>query len=96
MNVLLFPPIAFLLYLGLIALLSMVGQKASSAESTAYASGEMAPNDSAASGYKAFSQFALFFAVFHLGILLLATAGAGFMSFIFLIFLMLLLVVLML
>jgi NADH:ubiquinone oxidoreductase subunit 3 (subunit A) len=101
MDFLLAPPIAFLIYLGLVALLLAFGRLLASdaevpqqAESEAYASGESAPNQPAASGYRMFSQYALFFAVFHLGVLLLATSGANLMAGIFVLFLMLLLLVL--
>lgn len=98
MNFLLFPPVAFLLYLGLVAILFAVGRfLAGNTERrerrSAYASGEAAPQEEAASGYRAFSQLALYFAVLHLGILLLATGTATWMSIIFLAFLALLVLV---
>jgi NADH:ubiquinone oxidoreductase subunit 3 (subunit A) len=103
MEFLLAPPFAFLLYLALTALLMAFGRLLASdaesnspEESSAYASGEVAPTQMAASGYRAFSQYALFFAVFHLGVLLLASSGLNLMAAIFALFLILLLVVLLL
>ena len=99
MGFLLAPPIAFLIYLGLVALLMVFGRLLASdaevsQETESYASGEAAPNQPAASGYRAFSQYALFFAVLHLGVLLLATSGDSLMAGGFVIFLLLLLLVL--
>jgi NADH:ubiquinone oxidoreductase subunit 3 (subunit A) len=100
MELLFSPPIAFLLYLGLLALplfrLRATSSGETSVDNAAYASGEIAPNESAAAGYQAFSQFALFFAVFHLAVLLLATGGGQIMTAVFLLFLMLLLLVILL
>lgn len=101
MDFLLAPPIAFLLYMGLLALLLAFGRLLASdaessqkTESAAYASGETAPIQPAASGYRAFSQYALFFAVLHLGVLLLATSRTSLMAGGFVLFLMILLLVL--
>lgn len=98
MEFLLFPPIAFVLYLALVAIIFgmgrfLAGKTERSERSSAYASGEAAPKQEAASGYNAFSQLALYFAVLHLGILLLATGTATWLSILFLIFLALLVLV---
>jgi NADH:ubiquinone oxidoreductase subunit 3 (subunit A) len=81
LEMILMPPIAFGLYLALAWLLSRGGQwiaaqsdaQAESAE--AYASGEAAPLQAASPGYRPFFRIALFFAVLHLGVLVLATGG---------------------
>ncbi|NDJ51525.1 MAG: hypothetical protein GYB68_00400 [Chloroflexi bacterium] len=79
-NILLFPPIAFLIYMGLVWFLSYAGHQlapksADTAEKlAAYGSGEAAPTDTAVPGYRPFFVVALFFAVVHLGILV---AGSG-------------------
>jgi NADH:ubiquinone oxidoreductase subunit 3 (subunit A) len=100
MELLFSPLIAFPIYLGLLSLLfwgrHVSSNSDASEDNAAYASGESAPAVSAAAGYEAFSQFALFFAVFHLAVLLLATGGGHIMTGIFLLFLMLMLLVILL
>lgn len=79
-EILLVPPIAFFIYLGLVALLSWVGRGlARTPDGTAtaletYASGEAAPEGQAAPGYRPFFVIALFFAVLHLGVLVLGSS----------------------
>jgi NADH:ubiquinone oxidoreductase subunit 3 (subunit A) len=81
MDFLLIPPIAFVLYAGLVWVLSLAGRKlagpahASTQKSSTYASGELAPIDKAAPGYKPFFLIALFFAILHLGVLVLGSGG---------------------
>jgi NADH:ubiquinone oxidoreductase subunit 3 (subunit A) len=84
MQILLTPPIAFLVYLMLALLLSLFGKslagksKASSAfKSSTYSSGEAPPTRLAAPGYRPFFIVALFFAVLHLGILVLSTGSTS-------------------
>ncbi|NDJ84464.1 MAG: hypothetical protein GYB66_01130 [Chloroflexi bacterium] len=84
MDVILIPPVAFLLYLGLVGLLSLAGRQlsagstlASPEKSSTYASGEAPPEYVAAPGYRPFFVIALFFAILHLGILVL---GSGELS----------------
>jgi NADH:ubiquinone oxidoreductase subunit 3 (subunit A) len=83
MSVLLSPPIAFLLYIPLVLIILAFGKKlagpsqASSAKSSIYGSGEEAPNYTAAPGYRPFFLIAFFFAILHLGILVL---GSGLLS----------------
>ncbi len=78
-NLLLVPPIAFLICLLLVALLSLLGKrmagpsKYSALKSSIYSSGEEAPTRMAAPGYRPFFVVALFFAVLHLGVLVLGT-----------------------
>jgi NADH:ubiquinone oxidoreductase subunit 3 (subunit A) len=82
MNWLFSPPIAFVIFLGLAALLSWFGrvlaapaEAPSVAKSTLYASGEAADPISAAPGYRQFFVIALFFAMLHLGVLILGSGG---------------------
>ncbi len=81
MKFLLYPPIAFLLYLALVGVIYLFGrilagpEKASSAKPSTYASGEEAPGYPAAPGYRQFFVVALFFAVLHLGILMAGSSG---------------------
>jgi NADH:ubiquinone oxidoreductase subunit 3 (subunit A) len=85
-DLLLSPPLAFLVYLGLAALLSAFGralagpQKPSALKSSQYASGEASPQPGAAPGYRPFFTLALFFAILHLGVLILGTGGLNWMS----------------
>jgi NADH:ubiquinone oxidoreductase subunit 3 (subunit A) len=81
MEVLLYPPIAFATYLALVSILSGVGRAlavpslANPVKSGAYASGEAGESTQAAPGYRQFFTVALFFAVLHLGMLLLGSSG---------------------
>lgn len=83
MQIVLSPLIAFLIYLALVALLSLAGRKlagpvkSSLLKSSTYSSGELPPTRLAAPGYRPFFVVALFFAVLHLGVLVL---GSGFAS----------------
>jgi NADH:ubiquinone oxidoreductase subunit 3 (subunit A) len=85
-DMLLTPPIAFLIYLGLVGLLSGLGRmlaypgKKTPIKSSTYASGEAAPARTAAPGYRPFFAIALFFAVLHLGALVLGTSGLSLTS----------------
>ncbi|MBI5929223.1 MAG: hypothetical protein HY862_07940 [Chloroflexi bacterium] len=85
-DLLLLPPIAFVIYLGLVGALSLIGQwlapeKASANKSSIYASGEAPSTRPAVPGYRPFFIVALFFAVVHLGVLVAGssdlTAVAG-------------------
>jgi hypothetical protein len=80
--ILLTPPIAFLLYLALVGILSGIGRvmaghhSASSAlKANPYASGEAPHLSEGAPGYRPFFRGALFFAVLHLGVLVLGSGG---------------------
>ncbi len=83
MEVLLFPPIAFVAYLVLVGVLSGVGRALAvpahrhedATKVTAYASGEAGETSQAAPGYRQFFVVALFFAVLHLGMLLAGSSG---------------------
>lgn len=75
------PPLAFLFYLLLVAILSGLGRmlagamKPSAAKTELYGSGEAGPMAAAAPGYRSFFTVSLFFAVLHLGVLMLASSG---------------------
>ena len=81
MEVLLYAPVAFVIYLVLVGILSGVGRalampgQANPLKSGAYASGEAGEVTQAAPGYRQFFVVALFFAVLHLGMLLVGSGG---------------------
>ena len=83
MEILLAPPLAFVAYLALVGLLSGFGRvlaasgEQSAAKSSTYASGEASPQRPAVPGYRPFFLIALFFAILHLGVLML---GSGDLS----------------
>lgn len=83
MEVILTPPIAFVLYIALTGVLFGFGRvlagktKESALKRSTYASGEEAPTAQAVPGYRQFFTVALFFAVLHLGVLILATGAGG-------------------
>jgi NADH:ubiquinone oxidoreductase subunit 3 (subunit A) len=78
---LLTPPIAFIIYVLLTGLLLRVSHRfaasspATAMKSTTYGSGETAPTHPASAGYRTFFVIALFFAVLHLGTLVLGTSN---------------------
>jgi NADH:ubiquinone oxidoreductase subunit 3 (subunit A) len=80
-NILLTPLIAFVVYLLVVAAFSGLGRMFSAksrdaaSKSTMYASGEVHDPYQAAPGYRQFFVVALFFAVLHLGILMVGTSG---------------------
>ncbi len=102
MNILLTPPIAFLVSLLLVAGLSLLGKvmagpvQYNPLKASTYSSGEEAPKRMAAPGYRPFFVVALFFAVLHLGVLVLGTGVASPVSIIYLCGLMLVLLALIL
>jgi NADH:ubiquinone oxidoreductase subunit 3 (subunit A) len=79
MNILLSPPIAFLLYIPLVLVISLIGkwmagpENPSPLKESVYHSGEEARSTSAAPGYKPFFLIAFYFAILHLGVLILGT-----------------------
>lgn len=89
-NILLSPPVAFVINLALVGLLSWIGRRlaapvrASAAKSSTYASGEAPPETLAAPGYRPFFVVALFFAILHLGVLTLGSSQPSAISAIFL------------
>src|SRR5512138_939752 len=80
MDFILTPPIAFLIYIPLVLLITCVGKQLagpenpSAAKSSSYGAGEKASSIAAAPGYRPFFIVAFFFAILHLGMLVL---GAG-------------------
>ncbi len=78
---LLSPVIALGFYIVLVAVLSLGGRliasrgAASPAKHEKYAGGETHAAEAAAPGYRPFFKVALFFAVLHLGVLMIATGG---------------------
>jgi len=101
-EILLTPPIAFVLYLALSWFLVQVGRllagptRAEPFKTNIYSSGEAPPQRAGAPGYKPFFVTALFFAVLHLGVLMLATSNLAPLSGIYLVGLLLTLVALIL
>jgi NADH:ubiquinone oxidoreductase subunit 3 (subunit A) len=81
MNILLSPPIAFILYIPLVMIIVWIGKglagpgKPNPIKNSVYGSGEEAPTYLAAPGYKPFFLIAFFFAVLHLGVLVLSSGG---------------------
>lgn len=77
MKSLLSPPIAFLVYIFMVLLINWVGQQLAGpgepgiVKSSSYGSGEKAPTIAAAPGYRPFFLAAFFFAILHLGMLVL-------------------------
>jgi NADH:ubiquinone oxidoreductase subunit 3 (subunit A) len=77
MEILLSPPIAFLIYIPLVLLVVWLGRqlagpaKETPSKSSIYGSGEEAQSYTAAPGYRPFFLVALFFAILHLGMLVL-------------------------
>lgn len=79
-GLILMPPIAFLIYLLLVGLLSLLGrllagpERPNTVKSDTYSSGEAAPGGTAVPGYRSFFTVALFFAILHLGVLVLGSS----------------------
>lgn len=80
-NFILSPPLAFLIYLAVVGMLYALGRhlagpsKATSLKASTYSSGEAPPVHMAAPGYRPFFVIALFFAILHLGVLVLGIGG---------------------
>lgn len=79
MEILLTPPFAFLAYIPLVLIIVGVGKllagpdKPSDLKESIYASGEKASINPSAPGYRPFFLIAFFFAVLHLGMLVIGT-----------------------
>ncbi len=77
MEVILTPPLAFLIYIPLVLGLLWIGRQLAGPEApnpakgSIYGSGEKASNMAAAPGYRPFFLVAFFFAILHLGMLVL-------------------------
>ncbi|HEY3310248.1 MAG TPA: hypothetical protein VGK00_01295 [Anaerolineales bacterium] len=75
------PIITFLIYLGVVAIASVLGQffsargRETAFKTATYASGEANDPAQAAPGYRQFFVIALFFAVLHLGVLMVGSSG---------------------
>lgn len=94
-QLLLIPPVAFFLYLLLVGLLAGIGRALAGAErpnplkTDTYSSGEASPPGTAVPGYRSFFVIALFFAVLHLGVLMLGSSNLTPLSALYLVGLML-------
>jgi NADH:ubiquinone oxidoreductase subunit 3 (subunit A) len=79
MDILLSPPLAFLIYLPLVFAIYIAGkvlagkEKPSLEKSSLYGSGEEAATSLASPGYRPFFLIAFFFALLHLGMLVIGT-----------------------
>jgi NADH:ubiquinone oxidoreductase subunit 3 (subunit A) len=79
-NFLLSPVVAFLIYFGMISIISGLGRlfsatgRKSEFKSATYASGEENDPLPAAPGYRQFFVIALFFAILHLGVLMIGSS----------------------
>mgnify|MGYP001074447729 CR=1 FL=1 len=80
-NLLLSPPVAFLVYLGIGFIVAELARRlaasseASEAKRSTYAGGEALKARGGAPGYRQFFIVALFFAILHLGALVLGSGG---------------------
>lgn len=81
MEIILTPPISFLVYLPLVVAIYLIGKSLAGKEnpspgkSSLYASGEEAQTSFASPGYRPFFLIAFFFAVVHLGILVVGSGS---------------------
>jgi NADH:ubiquinone oxidoreductase subunit 3 (subunit A) len=102
MNFLLTPPIAFLIYIVLVLVIVWFGrvlagpEKPNPIKSSVYGSGEEAPTYLAAPGYRPFFMIAFFFAILHLGMLVLGSGGLNTTAIVYMVGLILALVALIL
>jgi NADH:ubiquinone oxidoreductase subunit 3 (subunit A) len=102
MDWILTPPFAFLIYVPLVVIIVLFGRGlagrsvANSAKSSTYGSGEAAPTNLAAPGYKPFFLVAFFFAILHLGMLVLGSGSLSIVSPVYIIGLLVALVALIL
>jgi NADH:ubiquinone oxidoreductase subunit 3 (subunit A) len=101
-NFLLTPPVAFIIFLLLATILSLIGRRLAGPEnpsalkSSIYSGGEADHTVGGAPGYRPFFIIALFFAILHLGVLTIGTGYLTWMSGVYLIGLILVLVALIL
>ncbi len=102
MSYLLVPPIAFLFYIGLVGLLSLIGRylagpgEADADKTAAYTGGERLSRQIGIPGYKPFFVVALFFAVLHLGALMIGSSIISPIALLYIVGLMLALIALIL
>jgi len=96
------PPIAFLIYIILVAILTAAGRmlagpaNPTAVKTSTYSSGEQPPSRLAAPGYRPFFVVALFFAILHLGVLVLGSNNITLTAVIYLLGLLLVLAALVL
>ena len=101
-DIILSPPVAFLIYVALVAALSGLGRVLAGpahptpVKTSTYSSGEEPPTRVAAPGYRPFFVVALFFAILHLGVLVLGSNNISPTAMIYLVGLILALVALIL
>jgi NADH:ubiquinone oxidoreductase subunit 3 (subunit A) len=75
------PLVAFLIYAFVVVLLLVLARsvaargKASESKTATYSSGEAAPSGTASPGYRPFFMVAFFFAILHLGVLIVGSGG---------------------
>jgi NADH:ubiquinone oxidoreductase subunit 3 (subunit A) len=80
-EILLSTPVALLIYLALVGSLYILGRflagpsQETEIKTSTYSSGEAPPSQLAAPGYRPFFVVALFFAILHLGVLMLGSGG---------------------
>lgn len=85
-SILLTPPIAFVIFVILGLALSALGRwlagrgESSSLKSSIVSGGEVPPTLAGAPGYQPFFVIALFFAILHLGVLMLGSGSPSWMS----------------
>ncbi len=102
MSIILTPPLAFLILLPFVILIFLFGKKLAGPgnpnpmKSSSYGSGEAAPTHAAAPGYRPFFIVAFFFAILHLGMLVIGTSGLSVTGGMYIIGLILALIVLIL
>jgi hypothetical protein len=82
MDILLSPPVAFLIYIPLVAIITWIGRSMAGRVHTTnvnktsmFGSGEKAQTQLAAPGYRPFFLIAFFFAILHLGMLVLGSGS---------------------
>lgn len=101
-DIILSPPVAFLIYVPLVAALLGLGRVLAGpahptpVKTSTYSSGEEPPTRAAAPGYRPFFVVALFFAILHLGVLVLGSNNISLTAMIYLVGLILVLVALIL
>ena len=103
MNFIFSPVLALPIYIGLVTVLMLIGRwlaeaASGTADSSLYSSGEEASDevDKSVPGYRPFFLAALFFAVLHLGVVILATSTMSPVAIIYLLGLMMALIALIL
>ena len=102
MDLILTPPIAFLFYIPLVLGILWVGRQLAGpgepgeAKSSSYGAGEKAPTLAAAPGYRPFFLVAFFFAILHLGMLVLGLGNLSWFNAVYIVGLALALIALIL